>query len=421
MGVHEINDIGKCNDIEVKHSQYLVEDLCVLLKNKDYSDVSFKIGSTKIKAHKMILASRSSYFKALFYGGLKESQENEIALDSETPIDAFETILSYIYTGEVSLCNKNINQLQDMISLADKYGFVKLMDDIAEYIKKSLITTDNVIEIYRIADIYRLSTLKEACHSVIEKNAITWLESGAYQELSSKEFKDIFSNDSFFLDEIVILAVAKEWISFHPDSTSEEQENVTGAVRLHLISRIQLIKKIWPLNLFKPNDILKAMESQHDSQNLNQRKIKCIFDQNVALKELGARVVSGYDHYTYEGHNLLTYDVTEPYDEDVGYYEEAWHASNGITISLGSRYWINSIRFLFWDTDSRKYSYTIDVSKDYIQWNRVIDRSDGKKYGSWQDLSFGKMDLQYIRVNGCSNSTKSHLRLIYLEARLKTE
>ena len=123
--------------MEVKHHQHLVEDLGELFLNKEYTDVSMKVGKTEIKAHKIILASRSMYFKALFYGGLKETKENEITLDSETPLQAFEDVLKYIYTGEINLENKQLNQLQDMISLADKYGLVKLIEVIANCLKDS--------------------------------------------------------------------------------------------------------------------------------------------------------------------------------------------------------------------------------------------------------------------------------------------
>jgi len=57
-------------------------------------------------AHKVILAARSDYFRALLFGGLKESSLTEIEL-KDTPLAAFKQLLRYIYTGQVSILNSS--------------------------------------------------------------------------------------------------------------------------------------------------------------------------------------------------------------------------------------------------------------------------------------------------------------------------
>jgi BTB/POZ domain len=48
---------------------------------------------------KVILAARSEYFRALLYGGMKESSQQEIEL-MDTPPEAFKILLKYVYAGE---------------------------------------------------------------------------------------------------------------------------------------------------------------------------------------------------------------------------------------------------------------------------------------------------------------------------------
>jgi BTB/POZ domain-containing protein 9 len=50
---------------------------------------------------KFSLFERSDYFRALLFGGLKESNLSEIEL-KDTPLQAFKMLLRYIYTGQVS-------------------------------------------------------------------------------------------------------------------------------------------------------------------------------------------------------------------------------------------------------------------------------------------------------------------------------
>jgi BTB/POZ domain-containing protein 9 len=47
----------------------------------------------------VILAARSEYFRALLFGGMKESSQQEIEL-VDTPPEAFKILLKYVYAGD---------------------------------------------------------------------------------------------------------------------------------------------------------------------------------------------------------------------------------------------------------------------------------------------------------------------------------
>ena len=73
-------------------------------------------------AHRVILAARSEYFRALLFGGLKESQLAEIEL-KDTPLGAFKHLLRYIYTGQMSLGSLRDDVILEILGLAHQYGF----------------------------------------------------------------------------------------------------------------------------------------------------------------------------------------------------------------------------------------------------------------------------------------------------------
>ncbi|XP_065322236.1 BTB/POZ domain-containing protein 9-like isoform X4 [Gordionus sp. m RMFG-2023] len=62
--------------------------------NEEYSDVVFIVDGKRFHAHKFILASKSEYFRALLYGGMKKSLPdcNELEL-KDAPNQAFKTLL----------------------------------------------------------------------------------------------------------------------------------------------------------------------------------------------------------------------------------------------------------------------------------------------------------------------------------------
>lgn len=90
---------------EVEHINHLSEDIGALYMSDDYSDVTLLVAGQRFTAHKVILAARSQYFRALLFGGLRETTQQEIELKGTT-LPAFKGLLKYIYTGHMSLANQ---------------------------------------------------------------------------------------------------------------------------------------------------------------------------------------------------------------------------------------------------------------------------------------------------------------------------
>ena len=82
----------------------------------------------------VVLAARSEYFRALLYGGMRESSQTEVKL-VDTPYTAFKHLLKYIYTGLLSLHSFKEDLILDILGLAHLYGFLELEYSISEYLK----------------------------------------------------------------------------------------------------------------------------------------------------------------------------------------------------------------------------------------------------------------------------------------------
>lgn len=119
------------NPGEIKHTAFLSEHIGALFLSSNYSDLTLKIENDELHAHKVILAARSEYFRwvlfgiyeasslriihfslcrALLYGGLRESTQNEIII-KDSSVEAFKALLKYIYTGFISLNNVKVSLL----------------------------------------------------------------------------------------------------------------------------------------------------------------------------------------------------------------------------------------------------------------------------------------------------------------------
>lgn len=90
---------------EVMHMTNLSENIGALYLSDEFSDITLIVCGQRFNGHKVILAARSQYFRALLFGGLKESVQDEIELNGTT-LPAFKELLKYIYTGHLTLTNQ---------------------------------------------------------------------------------------------------------------------------------------------------------------------------------------------------------------------------------------------------------------------------------------------------------------------------
>lgn len=94
---------GKDLSCDVDHVNMLSDNLKgSLFLNPEYADVHLVVEGVSFPAHKIILAARSQYFRALLYGGMKESTQSQVELKAATTA-AFKSLLKYVYTGRMAL------------------------------------------------------------------------------------------------------------------------------------------------------------------------------------------------------------------------------------------------------------------------------------------------------------------------------
>lgn len=90
---------------EIDHIHVVSEGIGALYLSDDFSDVKIVVAGHKLPSHKLVLAARSEYFRAMLNSGMRESVQDEIELKASS-LPAFKSLLKYIYTGRMSLANE---------------------------------------------------------------------------------------------------------------------------------------------------------------------------------------------------------------------------------------------------------------------------------------------------------------------------
>ncbi|XP_031623823.1 BTB/POZ domain-containing protein 9 [Contarinia nasturtii] len=394
--------INACGEIDLtpEFSQHMSQ-LCM---SSEYSDVAFIVEGVKLPAHKILLAARSSYFRALLYGGLCETNQNEIEL--KVPLEAFKALLEYIYTGCMSLAKMKEENILDSLGLANQYGFETLELAISTYLTNSL-SLKNCCAILDAARLYNLDTLSDFTLTFMDRNSTDLLNASTFKTLSQDSLCTLLQRDSFFAPEVNIFNAVYDWCKNNPNA---DIETVVSFVRLPLMNLKQLLRVVRPCAILDPDRLLDAIEEQTTSKNLVYRGALWP-EENVASAKFNSKTIRGELRSA-----LLDGDVTN-YDMEKGYTRHSINDANDLSIivELGTISIINHMKMLLWDRDTRSYSYYIETSVDQNNWHRVVDHT---KYmcRSWQFLYFPSRAVRFIKLVGTHNTCNKVFHVVALEA-----
>lgn len=372
----------------------------------DYSDVTFLVDGQQLHAHRVILAARSDYFRAMLYGqGFVESEQKQVKI--EVPYKAFKALIQYIYSGILSLNKMDSTvDILDVLGLSNQYGFTELEDSISDYLRE-ILSIENVCPILDSARLFSLESLISVCHFYMDRNAVNILKHESFSQLSEESLCNVLKRDSFYAPEVNIYKAVASWFKFNPSS---DIQKVLSLVRLPLIDISHLLEVVRPSGILESDYILDAIAVQTNKEYLNYRGA-LVPDENIATIKYGARVVLGKDA------NYLLDGDTKSYDMENGYTSHLIDEgdTNCIIVELGGIYIINHVQILLWDRDVRSYAYYLEVSVNKEIWKRVVDYSN-YKCRSWQFLHFAPVAVKFIRLVGTQNTVNKLFHCVALEA-----
>lgn len=136
-----------------------------MYESTDLSDCMVVCEDREFLAHKFMLASQSSVFRAMFkHKNTKESMDSRIVIVDSTA-SAVSKMVGYIYTAELP-GELEIEDAARLVQLAEKYDMDQLKALCEEKLIKQL-SKFNVCTLLQFADTYNADLLQQACIEMI--------------------------------------------------------------------------------------------------------------------------------------------------------------------------------------------------------------------------------------------------------------
>ncbi|KAG7518665.1 Kelch 3 [Solea senegalensis] len=216
-------------------------------------DVQLVAGSVEVPAHRVVLASCSPYFCAMFTGDMSESKAHQVeirAVDGQT----LRKLVDYIYTAEIEVTEDNVQVLLPAASL------LQLMDVrqvCCEFLQSQLHPT-NCLGIRAFADLHTCTQLLSQAHAYAEQHFTEVVQGEEFLGLTLQQVCSLISSDKLTVStEEKVFEAMISWIKHDKPARLEFMPKLMEHVRLPLLSRDYLVQIVEEEALIKNNNTCK--------------------------------------------------------------------------------------------------------------------------------------------------------------------
>jgi len=167
-------------------------------------DAHFLVGPQQVQMSGLRgqLASRSAYFRSMFFGSAKmqESQAGAVVKLENMDPDAFRNILQYCYTESADLNENNVIATLD----AAKYCHLDFLAEACRSWLKENLTQDTCCMIRQQAEQYNEQELAHSADILIREHSASLLQQDSFSVLPKDYVKSLIARDDLDVDKEVL-------------------------------------------------------------------------------------------------------------------------------------------------------------------------------------------------------------------------
>uniref|UniRef100_A0A8C5M7C8 BTB domain-containing protein n=2 Tax=Leptobrachium TaxID=161697 RepID=A0A8C5M7C8_9ANUR len=233
--------------INTEYAVSLLEQLKLFYEQQLLTDIVLIVEGTEFPCHKMVLATCSSYFRAMFMSGLSESKQTHVQLRN-VDSSSLQIIITYAYTGNLAINESTVEQLYETACFLQVDHVLQLC---REYLIKK-INAKNCVRLLSFADLFSCEELKQSAKRMVEHKFTTVYHQEAFMQLSSELLIDLVSSDNLNVEkEETVREAAMSWLDYNTVSRSQYLSTVLSHLRIDALSEV--IQREWFQGL-PPND-----------------------------------------------------------------------------------------------------------------------------------------------------------------------
>ena len=173
-------------------------------------DITLKVNGKEIRAHRVVLAACSSYFRAMLTTGFLESNLGTITLQ-DCEENAVEELVEFLYTCKLNLNESNV---EGILAAAALFQLQLVVQKCADFLE-TLIRIENCLGIQSLAMQYSLGKLESKVASFISWNFMEVSRESEFVLIPVQQLSKIVGSDRLHvkMEEDVFEAVVR-WYKY---------------------------------------------------------------------------------------------------------------------------------------------------------------------------------------------------------------
>lgn len=214
-------------------------EMNALRESEQLCDVVLDVEGENIPAHRVVLASLSAYFRAMFTGEMAESKKKVITING---VDAksLKTLVDYAYTATINISEENV---QAILPAASVLQFEEVKRACSEFLRRQL-DTDNCLGIKVFAEVHGCQELQSAATTYSSHYFPQVYRKDEYLKLSFEDIKAYLGNDQLNVNsEYEVYEGATMWL-LHAEERRKYAYDILNLVRLPLLNTEQLLTNV---------------------------------------------------------------------------------------------------------------------------------------------------------------------------------
>ncbi|XP_028267808.1 kelch-like protein 20 isoform X2 [Parambassis ranga] len=243
--------------VEARHPNTVLQGLNSLRHNNAFCDVTLCCGGQEFPCHRIVLASFSSYFQAMFSTDLIESKQERVAINGVEP-QMVGMLVSYAYTSEVYISKANV---QALLAAANLLDVMAVREACCRFMERQM-DEMNCVGIHCFAEAHSCKMLEKRSMDYILEHFSTVCQQEEFQSLCVDKLTEIISSDLVNVPkEEMVFEAAMLWLNKCP-SRKQSFEKVLEHIRLVLISPYYLHDVIESLDVVKESQACQRLISE---------------------------------------------------------------------------------------------------------------------------------------------------------------
>lgn len=235
---------------ESKHPNTVLQGLNSLRLNKAFCDVTLCCGGKEFPCHRIVLASFSSYFQAMFSTNLIESRQERVAINGVEP-QMVGKLVRYAYTSEVLISKANV---QALLAAANLLDVMAVREACCRFMERQMDET-NCVGIHCFAEAHSCKVLEKQSMDYILENFSSVCQQEEFLSLCVDKLTEILANDLLNVTkEELVFEAALLWLNKCP-TRKQNFDKVLEHIRLPLVSPYYLH------DVIESQDVVKESQS----------------------------------------------------------------------------------------------------------------------------------------------------------------